>query len=82
MKAKALITATLLAFTNFAWAQGGLGIDNAEQHMGANENLSANNSRPEIIVQGPTDKFDVVVPARNRALVDTNTLKQSYNGQG
>ena len=35
MKAKALLIAVFLAATNFAWAQGGLDINNAEQHMNA-----------------------------------------------
>ena len=32
MKSKALLTAVLLAATNFAWAQGGITVDNFAQH--------------------------------------------------
>lgn len=77
MKTKALLTAVLLAASNFAWAQGGLSIDNVE----ANDYVSANNSQPKIVVQGPIDKFEIVTPDRNRTLVDTNKFKQSYDGQ-
>ncbi|QMU61301.1 MAG: hypothetical protein GKR92_06160 [Gammaproteobacteria bacterium] len=34
MKSKALLTAVLLAASNFAWAQGGISVDNFEQHYG------------------------------------------------
>ena len=81
MKSKALITAVFLAATNFAWAQGGLSIDNVEQHMNANNWSNTQTDRPEIVVQGPIDQFDVITPDRGRALVDTNKLKQSYDGQ-
>ncbi|MGH1537954.1 MAG: hypothetical protein ACRBDX_07890 [Gammaproteobacteria bacterium] len=33
MKTKALLTAALIATTNFAWAQGGITVDNFEQYM-------------------------------------------------
>lgn len=74
MKAKALLTAVLLAATNFAWAQGGLSIDSVE----ANGYMSANNSQPEIVVQGPIDQFDVDAP---RTLVDTDKYKNTNNGR-
>jgi len=77
MKAKVLLTAVLLAATNFAWASGGLSIDSVE----ANDYISAENSQPEIVAQGPIDQFDVVAPGREDHLVDTNRLKKSYDGQ-
>jgi len=81
MKSKALLTAVLLAATNFAWANGGISIDNVEQHMNT-ENWVATDTAPQkIIAQGPIDQFDVVTPDRDRTLVDTNNLKQSYDGQ-
>jgi len=43
--------------------------------------MSAENSQPEIVAQGPIDQFEVVTPDRNRTLVDTNQFKQSYDGQ-
>ena len=79
MKAKALLTAVLLAATNFAWAQGGLGIDNVGQHMDADNWSDTQASRGEIVVQGSIDNFDVKAPRSN--FVDTNTLKQNYSGQ-
>jgi|GEM_PF-1853990 hypothetical protein len=81
MKAKALLTAVLLAATNFAWANGGLTIDNVEQHTDANNWVTTQTDRQEIVVQGPIDQFDVALPSRNRSLVDTNKLKQAYDRQ-
>ena len=74
---KALLTAVLLTATNFAWASGGLSIDNVT----ATDYVSTNNEQPEIVTQGPIDQFDVVIPGREDYLVDTNLLKQSYDGQ-
>ena len=81
MKAKALITAVLLAATNFAWANGGLSIDNVEQHMNADNWADTQTERQEIVVQGPIDKFDVEIPKQDSYFVDTNKLKQNYDGQ-
>lgn len=81
MKAKGLLTAVLLTVSNFAWANGGLSIDNVEQHMNANNWINTQANRPEITAQGPLDQFQVVMPERKRSLVDTNKLKQAYNGQ-
>ena len=74
MKSKALLAAVLLAATNFAWAQGGLSIDNAE----ATGYMSTDNSQAEIIVQGPIDQFDVDAP---RTLVDTDQFKNTNSGR-
>lgn len=81
MKAKLLITALLLAASNFALAQGGLSIENVEQHMNASTWVSTNTDRAQIVVQGPIDKFEAADQAVNRDLVDTNKFKQAYNGQ-
>ena len=74
MKTKGLLIAVLLTATNFAWAQGagGLGIDNVEQHMNANNQAKTDSGRSEIVAQSSTNKFEVVTPDRNRTLVDTN----------
>lgn len=77
---KALLTAVLLTATNFAWASG-LSLDNVEQHMGTNDYVSFDNSRPEIVVQGAIDQFDAIIPGRDQYIVDTDQLKQSYDGQ-
>ena len=80
MKVKALLTAVLLAATNFAWAQGGLTIDNVEQHMDANNWVATDTARSEIVAQGPIDQFRVA-PIRDDYLVDTDQFRQSYDGQ-
>ncbi len=81
MKVKALLTAVLLTAANFAWANGGMSLDNVEQHMNADDWVATSTGPQKIIAQGPTDQFDVVTPDRGRTLVDTNNLKQSYDGQ-
>ncbi|NNC67919.1 MAG: hypothetical protein HKN83_07805 [Gammaproteobacteria bacterium] len=81
MKLKALLTAALLATTNLALANGGLTIDNVEQTMNANNWVNTQTERQEIVVQGPIDAFDVITQNRDRNVVDTNKLKQAYDGQ-
>ena len=81
MKAKGLLTAVLLVATNFAWAQGGLSVDNVEQHMNANNWANTQTEGPKVAGQGSTDKFDVELPSRERDLADTNKLMHAYNGQ-
>ena len=81
MKAKALITAVLLTASNFAWANGGLSIDNFEQHMNADNWADTQTDRPEIAGQGPVDKFDVELPKQDTYFVDTNKLKHNYDGK-
>ena len=81
MKGKALITAVLLATTNFAWASGGLSIDDVEQHMNAQNWKATNTERHKILVQGPTDKFESELPNQGTFYVDTDQLKHSYDGQ-
>ncbi len=81
MKLKALLTAALLATTNLALANGGLTIDNVEQHMNANNWVNTQTEQQEIVVQGPIDAFDVITQDRDRDVVDTSKLKQAYDGQ-
>lgn len=81
MKLKALLTAALLATTNLALANGGLTIDNVEQHMNANNWVNTQTEQQEIVVQGPIDAFDVIIQDRDRDVVDTSKLKQAYDGQ-
>lgn len=81
MKLKALLTAVLFAMTNFAWANGGLTIDDVNQHMNADNWVVTQTDQQTIVVQGPIDKFDVEVPDRDRNIVDTDKLQQAYDGQ-
>ena len=81
MKAKVLTTALLLAASNFALANGGLSIDNVEEHMNADVWVNTVTDRAEIVVQGSIDKFETTDQVSNRDLVDTNKFKQAYNGQ-
>ena len=81
MKVKALLTAALLAATNLALANGGLTIDNVEQNMNANNWVTTQTEQQAIVAQGSTDAFDVITQNRDRDVVDTDKLKQAYDGQ-
>ena len=80
MKAKAIVTTVLLAASNFAAANGGLGIDNVEQHMDAINWADTQANQQEIIVQGALDRFQDYA-AGEVTVVDVNQLKQAYDGQ-
>lgn len=80
MKARILTTAALLAATNFAAANGGLGIDNVDQHMDANDWVATQATQQEINVQGPLDRFQNYA-TEEVTVVDVNQLKQNYDGQ-
>ena len=80
MKEIALITAVLLATTNFVWASGGLSIDKVEQHMNAQNWKTTNTERQKILVQGLTDKFEVELPNQGTFYVDTDQFKHNYDG--
>ncbi len=81
MKAKALLTAILLASTNIALANGGLSIDNVGTQMNATQWSDTNGDRLEIVAQGPIEQFEVTLSNRGNFVVDTDKLKQSYDGQ-
>lgn len=80
MKAKAIVTTVLLAATNLAAANGGLGIDNVEQHMNAINWADIQTNQQEIVVQGALDRFQDYA-AGEVTVVDVNQLKQTYDGQ-
>ena len=80
MKAKIVATAALLAASNFAAANGGLGIDNVDQHMGAVDWVATQATQQEINVQGPRDRFQNYI-AEEEIVVDVNQFKQNYDGQ-
>ena len=80
MKARIATTAALLAVTNFAAANGGLGIDNVDQHMDAINWAATQAKQQEFTVQGPLDRFQSYV-TDEVSVVDVNQLKQNYDGQ-
>lgn len=77
MKAKGLLTAVLLVASNFAWAQGGLSVDNVEQHMSTDDWIDTKTTRPDIATQGPIDKFNVEAQSLT---IDTRSFMHSYDG--
>jgi hypothetical protein len=81
MKSKALLTAVLLATTNLASANGGLSVGNVEQHMNTDKWIAAETASQKIIPQSPIDQFKVTALSRDRSLVDTDQLRQTYDGR-
>ena len=81
MKSNALLTTILLTTTNFAWANGGLSVDNVEQHMNAEKWVTTETAARKIITQGPTDQFDVISPNHDRTVVNTSHLRQAYDAR-
>ena len=77
MKAKTILSAIVLMTTNAAFAAGGLSIDSAK----ATNFVSQDNRKPEIIVQGPIDKFNVKTIDSSVNTVDTEKLRKDYDGQ-
>jgi catechol-2,3-dioxygenase len=76
MKSTFVLPVVLLATSNIGIA-GGLSIDNVHEHMGANEWVVTQGSPSEIVVKGPLDKFNVVIPQQNESAVDQNKFKHS-----
>ena len=64
MKSKALLTAVLLAATNFAWANGGITVDNFEQHYGV----------------ASVDTNQVSLSSSNMSYIDLNELGKPSSG--
>ena len=81
MKAQGLVTLVLLTATNFAMANGGLDINNVEQHMNGQNWIDTQASQVEISTQGPIDQFDAYEQSDDRTLVDTNRLKHNFDGR-
>lgn len=80
MKVKIITAAILLISSSFVNAQGGgLGIDNVQRHMDVSRWAQTNGTSPQVIPQGPIDKFDT--KAQPETTVDTNQYKHSYDGQ-
>ena len=80
MKAKFLATAVLLSTSNFVAANGGLGINDAEQHMNAVGWANTQADQQELVVQGPLDQFQAYI-SDQVTVVDANQFKQNYDGQ-
>ena len=76
MKSTFVLPIVFLATSNIGIA-GGLSIDNVREHMGTNDWVVTQGSSSEIVVKGPLDKFNVVIPQQNESVVDPNKFKHS-----
>ncbi len=63
-----------------ASANGGLSIDNVDQSMNSENWVQTNSVAPEINVQGPLAAFENYI-AETREFVDTDALRQDFDGQ-
>ena len=80
MNYKSLSILTLLFSVSAVSANGGLGIDNVNQHMSAENWVQTNSVRTEIMTQAPIDAFSQY-RSQDESLVNTEALKHSYDGQ-
>ena len=81
MTSKTILTAVLLTITNLASANGGLSVDNVEQHMNAEKWITTETTSQEIITQDPIDQFNVIALSRGTTLIYTDQLRQAYDGR-
>ena len=75
---KAIVTLALLVISGTTFA-GGLGIENVQQHMNANDWVSTQADQQRIISQGSIEKFESYT--QDETMVDTNKLRHSYQGK-
>ncbi len=76
MKSTFVLPIIFLATSNIGMA-GGLSIDNVREHMNADEWVITKGSPSEIVVKGPLDKFNAVIPQQNKSVVNPNKFKHS-----
>ncbi len=82
MKTRGLTAAILITTAQFAFAQGGGGvsIDNFDSTLTTESNSRQTKHSIKVTPQAPTHKFEVRVPSQNRDFLNTEKLKQSYDG--
>jgi hypothetical protein len=76
MKFTLVLPVVFLVTSNIGMA-GGLSIDNVNEHMNADSWVETNSTPVEIVVKGPLDKFDVVIPQQEEEIIDRNKFRQS-----
>ncbi len=81
MLAKAVIITVMMVAFNYAWAQGGLSIDNNGKRMHSIDGNVTNTAIPAITTQGPVGSFETFTSDQANQIVDVEKLKQSFNGQ-
>ena len=81
MKTNLIVTLLALSFANVAWAQGGLSIENVQEHMNAEYWTDTQSVQPEITAKGNIEKFIVDAPQAELSENKTDKFMQSYDGQ-
>ena len=80
MNTKSLLPLAILFSATAASANGGLGVDNVDQHMNSTQWVQTISEAPQIRTQGPLEKFNAYEKASQQT-VDTESFRQDYNGQ-
>ena len=80
MNYRSLFAVSALLVSSAASANGGLSIDNIEQHVDVSAWAQTQVERAEITVQAPVDAFTRYMSAED-SVADTERLQQSYDGQ-
>ena len=80
MSIKSISVLTILFAATSASANGGLTIDNVNEHMNAQNWVQTSSVPSAIITQAPVDAF-TQYQSENQTLVNTDSLKQSHDGQ-
>ena len=77
-----IVTTILLSAVNFAWASGGISIDNVEKHTNANNWIMTPAERVEIMTQGQTIKTNTVISINEKSFVYTEAEESLYDDLG
>ena len=80
MKTKALLIAILLSATNFAWANGGITVDNYAQHIKTNNEVAETNTsqvRSVAINSQVVYPSDIGKPSNGPAFQGSTSYEQS-----
>lgn len=80
MSIKSITVLTIFFATSAASANGGLSIDDVNEHMNAQNWVQTNSAPSAISTQAPVDAF-TQYQSENQPLVNTDSFKHSYDGQ-
>ena len=80
MNIKSISALAIFLASTAASANGGLSIDSVNEHMDAQNWVNISGERSVINTQAPVDAF-TQYQSESQAMVNADTLQQSYDGQ-
>lgn len=80
MNIRSILVIASVSFASAVSANGGLALDNVNQHMNSQAWVQTNSVAPVINAQGSIDAF-TQYQSENQSVVDSDSLQQSYDGQ-